>query len=141
MPPVHTSSVLFALQQHVRLYLRAPYLAEEERRRRAREISAAGGRVVQGRMTSPYRWELHDWLTGEVVAGGHDGPAGMESALSESYPADILYAEIPGPAATTPGLPPSLLRAIERWVCDPGTPDEDIAALVEWPVSEVREHR
>jgi hypothetical protein len=129
------------VRQHARKVLRAPFVAEEARRRRAREILRSGRRVVQGRLTSATRWELRDWLTGTVVACGEDGPAGLRAALTGAYHADDLYAEIPGSGPATPGLPPSLGQAIEEWVSAWSTPDEEIAAFVGWPVAKVREHR
>jgi hypothetical protein len=129
------------VRQHARTVLAAPFLAEEARRHRAREIARSGRRVVEGRLISAARWELRDWLTGSVVARGDDGPAGLHAALAGAFHADGLYAEIPGPGLATPGLPPSLGRVIEEWISDFSTPDEEIAAFVGWPVDKVREHR
>lgn len=129
------------IRQHARSVLEAPFLAEEARRRRAREIAGSGRPVVEGRLTSATRWELRDWLTGAVVARGDDGPAGMQAALAGAYPADVLYAELPGSAPATPGIPPSLGRVIEEWVSASTTPDEEIAEFVGWAVGKVREHR
>ena len=42
---------------------------------------------------------------------------------------------------TTPGVPPSLQRALQEWVVDDLTPDEDIAEFIGWTVGRVREHR
>ncbi|WP_250037654.1 hypothetical protein [Paractinoplanes maris] len=42
---------------------------------------------------------------------------------------------------TTPGVPPSLRRALQEWVVDELTPDEDIAEFIGWTVERVREHR
>lgn len=91
-------------------------------------------------MVTATGWELRDWLTGAVVARGDDGRAGLRGALAVAFHADGLYAEI-APDPATPGIPPSLSRAIEEWVCAPSTPDEDIATFVGWPVGKVREHR
>ena len=41
----------------------------------------------------------------------------------------------------TPGVPPSLGRALEEWAVAESTPDEEIATFVDWPVAKVREHR
>ena len=97
--------------------------------------------MVEGGLTSVTGWELRDWQTGEVIARGDDGPAGLYAALAGAYHADGLYAEVPGADPATPGMPPSLGRAIEEWVGAPSTPDEEIAQLVGWPVGKVREHR
>ncbi|MFI5931813.1 hypothetical protein [Actinoplanes sp. NPDC051494] len=115
------------VQQHVRLLLKAPFLAEEARRRRAEQIARTGRRVVvaTGR-------ELRDWLTGAVIA--HHDPV-------RHYPADNLFTDVPEPDTLTPGIPPSLHRAIEEWVFDSSTPDREIADFVGWPVAKVREHR
>lgn len=129
------------VRRHARLVLRAPFLADDARRLRAGELARAGRPVVEGGMRSATGWELRDWLTGNVVAAGQDGPAGLRAALARTYPADRLYAEVQGPEPVTAGVPPSLSRAIEEWVCDPHTPDEDIASFVGWPVGRVREHR
>ncbi|MBM2614268.1 hypothetical protein JIG36_01700 [Actinoplanes sp. LDG1-06] len=91
-------------------------------------------------MTSATHWELHDWLTGELVAHG-DNPAGLRAALAGVCHADSMYDEIPEPDTADTGLPPSLSRALEEWVCDPATPDEDIAQIAGWPVAKVRDHR
>jgi hypothetical protein len=130
------------VQHYVRRLLEAPFAAEQARRRRAREIVRAGGRVVEGGLTSATGWELRDWLTGAVLARDDDGPAGLSAALAGAYHADGLYAEEPGGSdEAMPGIPPSLSRTIEEWVCAPSTPDEEIAEFVRWPVEKVREHR
>ena len=41
----------------------------------------------------------------------------------------------------TPGVPPSLRRALEAWAVDESTPDEEIAQFIGWTVERVREHR
>ncbi len=126
---------------HVRKLLEAPFAAEEARRRRACEIIRTGRRVVEGGLISATGWELRDWQTRAVIARGDDGPAGLCAALAGAYHADGLYAEVPGTDPATPGIPPSLGRAIEEWVGAPSTPDEEIAQLLGWPVGKVREHR
>jgi hypothetical protein len=128
-------------REHVRRYLRAPFLADEARRRRAREMAMGDGRVVSGLLTSAIRWELRDWLTGDLIAQGDGGPDALQAAMLTRLQADDLYAEIPGADSDTPGLPSSLSRMLEEWVCAPSTPDEDIAEFVGWPPSQVREHR
>lgn len=65
--------------------------------------------------------------------------AGEGGRTVAGHQADDLFLEIPDPE--TPGIPPSLSRALEEWVCASSTPDEDIAHVVHWPVGEVREHR
>ncbi|GAB2594470.1 hypothetical protein Aab01nite_82980 [Paractinoplanes abujensis] len=123
---------------YVRAYLRAPFRADEARRRRARQIVRAGGRVVTGGMTCGAQWELRDWLTDELVGRGSDGPGGLRVALLGLCHADSLYAESD---ITTSDVPLSLRRALEEWVCEPDTPDEDIAEFVGWAVDLVRECR
>ncbi|MBL7261568.1 hypothetical protein [Paractinoplanes lichenicola] len=120
---------------YVRSYLQAPFLADEARRLRALEIVRAGGRVVVGGMISADRWELRDWLTDELVREGSAGPVSLLGLCH----ADTLYADGPEPEVET--VPLSLRRALEDWVCEPATPDEDIAAFVGWPVGRVRELR
>ncbi|GAA2484444.1 hypothetical protein [Winogradskya humida] len=129
------------VRTHARRVLEAPLLAERARARRVLELRRAGRTVVDGGLRSATRWELRDRLTGAVVARGDDGPAGLEAALADFYHSDDLYAEIPGADPVTPGIPPSLARAIGEWVADPGTPDEEIAGFVGWPVARVRECR
>ncbi|GAA2556821.1 hypothetical protein GCM10010435_29380 [Winogradskya consettensis] len=129
------------VRTHARRVLEAPLLAERARARRVRELLRAGRRVVDGGLTSATRWELRDLLTGSVVARGDDGPAGLDAALADAYHSDDLFAEIPGADPVTPGIPPSLARAIGEWIGDPGTPDEEIAEFVGWPVARVRECR
>jgi hypothetical protein len=129
------------LGRYVRHYLQAPFVAAAARRRRGLEIVCAGGRVVEGGMISATGWELRDWLTGEVVAGGHGGPAGMASVLSGMYHADNLYADVSAAEPATPEIPASLRRVVEEWVCDAATSDEDIAEVTGWSVGTVREHR
>ncbi|GIE78590.1 hypothetical protein Aph02nite_45400 [Actinoplanes philippinensis] len=41
----------------------------------------------------------------------------------------------------TPGVPPSLRKALEEWVVDESTPDDEVADFIGWPVARVREHR
>ena len=127
------------VRHHVRKLLLAPALAEEARRRRARELVRAGRRVVQDVRVSATGWELRDFLDGAVIACGDDFPAGLDAALAGRYLARNLYAEIPGPDLATPGIPPSLSHAIEEWVFAPSTPDEEIAEFVGWTPGEVRE--
>jgi hypothetical protein len=129
------------VREYVRTLLEAPFLADEERLRRAREIERSGRRVVQDSRTSATGWELRDWLTGALIARGDDGPAGLRAALAGAYHADNLYAEAPGAAPVAPGLPESLGHAIEEWVFASSTPDDDVAAVADWPVRKVREHR
>ncbi|GAA1582253.1 hypothetical protein [Actinoplanes couchii] len=127
------------VQQHVRCLLEAPFRAEADRLRQAEEITRTGLRVVEGVLSSATGWELRDWLTGAVIRRGDDGPAGLTRALSGHYDADDLFTDVPEPA--TPGIPPSLGRAIEEWLFAASTPDQDIAEFIGWPVGEVREHR
>jgi hypothetical protein len=53
----------------------------------------------------------------------------------DRYPASYLEDVV------TPGVPPSLGRALQDWVVDEATSDEDVAAFIGWPVARVREHR
>ncbi|MBU2666950.1 hypothetical protein KOI35_25905 [Actinoplanes bogorensis] len=126
---------------HVRKLLEAPFLADQARRRRAHEIVRTGRPVVQDVRTSATGWELRDWLTGAVLARGDDGPAGLSVALTGTYHADCLYAEVPGPEPGTPGVPSSLGRAVEEWLFAATTSDEDVAEFAGWPLAKVREHR
>ncbi|WP_430782372.1 hypothetical protein [Actinoplanes sp. G11-F43] len=129
------------VQEHVQRLLEAPSRAEAARLDHARHIARTGRRVVCGFPSPGGGWELRDWLTGAVIARGDDGPAGLRAASAGHYDADDLFTDVPSADPVTPGIPPSLHRAIEQWLFEPGTPDQEIAAFVGWPVAKVREHR
>ncbi|MBM2614850.1 hypothetical protein JIG36_04670 [Actinoplanes sp. LDG1-06] len=54
---------------------------------------------------------------------------------------DDLFGEAVWPDIATAGVPPSLCRALEDWVTQESTPDEDVADFIGWPLPKVREHR
>lgn len=129
------------VREHVQRLLEAPFRAEAARRDHAWRITRAGRRVVAGFPTPGGGWILRDWLTGAVIAHGDDGPAGLRQAFAGHYDADDLFLDVPAADPVTPGIPPSLHRAIEQWLFAPATPDQEIATVVGWPVAKVREHR
>jgi hypothetical protein len=130
---------------HARRCLRALLDANQAQRGRAEELERAGRRIVDGGQVSRESWEIRDWRTGELIAGGDDGIDGYDATADRLDPdgtwfhRDHLYEE--WPAVSTPELPPSLCQVIEEWIDAPGTPDEDIAEFVGWSVKKVREHR
>jgi hypothetical protein len=42
---------------------------------------------------------------------------------------------------STPGVPATLGQAIDDWMAQAATTDEDIAEFIGWPVEKVREQR
>jgi hypothetical protein len=134
------------VRDHARLVLQAPLQADRHRRKRAEDLVRRGFRIVEGGCVLGSIWEFRDWTTGEVIARGDDGPAGCRATAARLdpagiwYHADNLYDE-PVDDLITHGVPASLGRAIEEWVAQPSTPDEEIAGFIGWPVDRVREHR
>ncbi|MBL7258789.1 hypothetical protein [Paractinoplanes lichenicola] len=61
--------------------------------------------------------------------------------LARARLGDELFGEAYWPDVVTAGVPPSLRRALEEWVTQDSTPDEEIAAFIGWPVPKVREYR
>jgi hypothetical protein len=45
------------------------------------------------------------------------------------------------PDVIAPGVPPSLGQAIDDWISQTSTPDDEIAEFIGWSVEKVREHR
>ncbi|MEU2610624.1 hypothetical protein ABZ570_03420 [Micromonospora sp. NPDC007271] len=54
---------------------------------------------------------------------------------------DLLDDDEPRPDVDTPGVPPSLGRAIEEWLAQLKTTDEEIAAFLGWTVEKIRGYR
>jgi hypothetical protein len=77
-------------------------------------------------------------------AGGLDGYDAETQRLDPEgkwFHRDLLQDEVPLSKVETPGVPPSLGQAIEDWLGAVGTPDEEIAEFIGWPVEKVTEHR
>lgn len=91
-------------------------------------------------------WESLDWRTGETIACGNDSVEDYAVATDRLDPDERwVHIDHVGPGAVplplTAGVPEGLSEALDSWVSYRGTPDEEIADFVGWPVSKVREHR
>ncbi len=135
------------VREHIGRVLEAQLAAEDVRLQRAEDLERAGHRIVSGGQVSRDGWEITDWRTGELIAEGNDGLAGYDAATDRLDPenmwfhVDRLDDDEPLPDVTTPGMPPSLGSAIEDWIGQSSTPDEEIAEFIGWSVEKVREHR
>jgi hypothetical protein len=135
------------VREHIRRVLEAQLRADDARFERAEELERSGRRIVDGGQVSTDGWEIRDWRTDEVIAEGTDGLAEYEATVARLDPHDTWFHvdnlddDEPRPYVTTPGMPPSLGRAIEDWIDELSTPDEEIAEFIGWPVEKVREHR
>ncbi|MFI5937620.1 hypothetical protein [Actinoplanes sp. NPDC051494] len=129
------------VREHARRVLEAPFRADQARRDRADDLARRGYRIVTGGRTSASTWEVRDWRTGDLIVAGTRADVARLDPGGTWYHADNLYADVPVPDVSTPGLPPSLARVVEDWLAHPATPDEEIAEFVGWTVARVREHR
>jgi hypothetical protein len=135
------------VREHIRRVLEAQAAADDARFHRAEDLERAGHRIIDGGQVSVDGWEIRDWRTDELIAEGDDGFAGYEAAVARLDPdntwfhADLLDHDEPLPQVATPGLPPSLGRAIEDWIGQMSTSDEEIAEFIGWSVEKVRDHR
>jgi hypothetical protein len=135
------------VREHIRRVLQAQLQTDDARFERAEELERTGHRIVDGGQVSQNGWEIRDWHSGELIAQGEDGIAGYDAAAARLDPdnkwvhVDHLHDDVPLPEVMTPGLPPSLGRAIEEWIGQMSTTDEEIAEFVGWSVERVREHR
>lgn len=57
------------------------------------------------------------------------------------FNADFFAEDEPLPDVITPGVPPSLGQAIDDWLSQTSTPDDEIAEFIGWSVEKVNEHR
>lgn len=136
-----------AVREHVRRVIEASRGDDQARLRRADELERDGYKIVDGGQIGPDTWAIYDWRTNQLLAEGDNGIEGYDAAAEELDPNekwfhyDHLYDEVPLSDVETPGVPPSLGRAIEDWLGMESTPDTEIAAFVGWSVDEVRAHR
>lgn len=145
--PAHrTGSRTDAVREHAQRILEAQGRIDRARDDRAAEIERRGRRIITGGQVAD-GWEITDWRTGELIARGDDGIDGYDATAARLdpnntwYHADRLYDDEPFPEVATPGIPPSLGAAIDEWIGQMQTLDEEIAEFVGWPVEKVREHR
>ena len=108
------------------------------------EIEANGGTIVDGGQVSEDRWEIRNWRTGALIASASDGLAGYEEAGDRLDP-DSRWWHIDRvrdhvdliDISPTPGLPPSLAKALEEWIGMTSTPYDEIAEVAGCDVAEV----
>jgi hypothetical protein len=105
------------------------------------KLEAEGHRIVDGGQISQMTWEIIDWRTGDVIAAGDDHIDGYEAKAAELDPGEtwihIDHIEGTSTVASNPGIPDSLAAAIDGWIDELATTDEDIAEVVGWTVEEV----
>ena len=83
----------------------------------------------------------------QLLAEGGSGIEGYDAVAERLDPdkkwfhCDHLWDEVPLSDVETPGVPPSLGRAIEDWLATTSTPDTEIAEFIGWSVDTVRAHR
>lgn len=108
-----------------------------------------GHRIVTGGQTGPTAWEIIDWRTRQIIEQSSGGGDSYEQAMERLDPngtwvhIDVLRDEQAWTAAARehlPGIPDSLVEAIDDWVEHPRTPPDEIAALVGWTEQQVTEH-
>lgn len=134
-----------AVRDHIRHALEVGRRANDARLQRVEELERSGHRIVDGGQLAGDAWEIRDWRTGALIAEGSDGLAGYDATAERLDPDDMwfhidrIYGE-PEPYVITPGVPPSLGQAIEDWIGQRSTPDEEIAEFIGWSVEKVREH-
>lgn len=137
-----------AVREHARRVLEKHNRNNEARLERIAKLEAEGHRIVNGGQTSHTGWEITDWRTGEVIAEGEYGIEGYNAATERLdpdgkwYHFDHTFDDETLEPTKTPGVPPSLARAIEEnWIDALDTPDEEIAEFISWPVAKVRKYR
>jgi hypothetical protein len=115
---------------------------------RAHELEAAGHRLIDGGQVANFGWSITDWRTGETISSG----GGDYTRYAEEHQRldpdkmwrhiDVIHGEVGLVKPTkTEGVPDSLADALEAWIAATGTPSEDIAELIGWPVDEVERCR
>lgn len=143
----NTRSGTDAVREHARRVLEATRSDDQARLRHAEELERAGHRIVDGGQTSGDSWAIYDWRTNHLLAEGDTGIEGYDAVAERLDPdekwfhCDHLWNEVPLSDVETPGVPPSLGRAIEDWIGTTSTPDTEIAEFVGWSVDSVRAHR
>lgn len=135
------------VKEHIRRVLEDRLRCNNARFDRMDELEQSGHRIITGGQISGDEWEIRDWNTGEVIAKGGDGVDGLDAAAARLDPDEKWFHEdhitegYDSELVTTPGIPPGLGEAIEEWVSQTATSDEEIADFIGWPVEKVREHR
>jgi hypothetical protein len=132
------------VRQHLRRVLLANKTGNERRNAAIEEAEAAGRRIVSGGQISGKTWELHDWRTGEALAGGDGGLEEMDK-VGERLDPDGTWLHIDRLGyddealayVETEGLPGDLNSTLQDWLDNTGTSDEELAAFVGWPVEKV----
>jgi hypothetical protein len=115
--------------------------------RYAETLERAGHRIVDGEQTGRDGWVISDWRTKQVIAGGVGGLDGYDAEAARLDPDSMwvhrsrLDDEVPLTDVETPGVPRSLGLAIEDWLGAGGTPDEEVAEFIGWPVDKVSQYR
>ncbi|EWM65076.1 MULTISPECIES: hypothetical protein [Micromonospora] len=135
------------VKEHIVRILQERVRVDEARYDLAVDLNRRGHRVIFERRTSGDGWEIRDWLTDELLAEGDDGHDGYAATVKRLDPDDMWYHEDflddeePLQTVTTLGMPPTLGQAIDDWVAQLSTSDEEIAQFIGWSVEKVREHR
>jgi hypothetical protein len=132
------------VREHLRRVLLANKAGNERRTAAIEAAEAAGRRIVNGGQISGQTWELHDWRTGEHLAGGDGGLDEMDT-VGERLDPDGTWLHIDRLGyddealayVETEGLPGDLNSALQEWLDNTGTSDEELAAFVGWPVEKV----
>lgn len=146
-PPQNAGSGIDAVREHACRVLQAASSENQTRLRHAEELERAGHRIVGGGQTGPDSWTIYDWRTNQLLAEGATGIEGYDAVAERLDPddrwfhCDHLWDDVPLTDVETPGVPPSLGRAIEDWLGSTGTPDAEIAEFVGWSVDDVRARR
>ena len=136
-----------AAVEHVKRLLRAQLAIDDARYERLEELEQQGYRIVDGGQVGVDGWNILDWRTDEVIAEGDDGWDGYTAATKRLCPdgkwvhVDSVTDDMPLPEVSTPGVPPSLAKALDEWISQMSTPDEEIAQFIGWSVEKVQEHK
>lgn len=126
---------------HVRAVLNG--LAHQNRRtaEKVKEIEAAGGRIVTGRLRGEDGWQVIDWRTGRILATDADHPTPYDAIRAipgDTWHIDYVWESVDRSGPEPPdGLPTSLADALEDWVNSAQTTDADIAAVADEDPEEV----
>lgn len=136
------------VREHLRRVLLVNRAGNERRDAEILAEEAAGRRIVSGGQISGNTWELHDWRTGTPLAGGDGGIAEMDEVGEQLDPdgkwlhIDRLgYDDEALAYVQTEGLPGDLNSALQEWLDNTGTSNEELAAFVGWPVEKVADCR
>lgn len=132
-----------AIVIHVRKILQAREAEWVATMAEVEKLEAAGCRIITGGQTGRDTWDIVDWRTDEIIAeggGGLDGYAKAHERLNPEgtwHHMDPIAADIMIDPAPTEGVPPSLAQALEDWIGQLNTPDDEIAQVVGWSEDDV----